>query len=290
MGFLPRLTRLHQVRGPLRGTESDGQKARNDRLAGKRPVALFWEQEAGGSSPPAPDRGHPLTLGSSSGAALTVKVNDCLRGDPRGALRHDVGRRVDRLPGGGVGPTGHRLCQFLLHLERGTGLGVATRSIVPPRPGTARTVDPVRSEGGGSLRQGSRRPSPHVRGADGRDPRRHGHREGGAGDPRRVRGRRGPLLPLRGHVPRPCRGAARLPRRVQGVLGAGCQGSTRKPDEWFQHLERDWGTRSCLWPVQETYPSRLGDEGSPAATGGWFASRSFSSTIAVDRMRKDTDA
>ena len=62
-------------------------------------------------------------------------------------------------------------------------------------------------------------------------------------------------------------------------------------EEWFQHVERDWGTREFVHGlVEETFPSRLGD--AEFIRGYWRLVRQSitkSDMVAVDRMWKDTD-
>jgi class 3 adenylate cyclase len=97
--------------------------------------------------------------------------------------------------------------------------------------------------------------------------------------------------------------AATYPDRVAALISY--QGASRgswAPDapwlltedaweEWFQHVERDWGTREFVFSlVEETFPSRLGDE--EFARSYWRLVRQSiakSDAIAVDRMWKDTD-
>ena len=62
-------------------------------------------------------------------------------------------------------------------------------------------------------------------------------------------------------------------------------------DEWFQHVERDWGTREFVYGlVEETFPSRLSDE--EFIRSYWRLVRQSITkfdAIAVDRMWMDTD-
>jgi class 3 adenylate cyclase len=97
--------------------------------------------------------------------------------------------------------------------------------------------------------------------------------------------------------------AATYPDRVAALIAY--QGASRgswAPDapwhlteeaweEWFQHVEREWGTREFVYGlVEETFPSRLGDQ---AFTRGYWRlvrqSITKSDMIAADRMWKDTD-
>jgi class 3 adenylate cyclase len=97
--------------------------------------------------------------------------------------------------------------------------------------------------------------------------------------------------------------AATYPDRVAALIAY--QGASRgswAPDapwllteeaweEWFQHVERDWGTREFVHGlVEETFPSRLGD--AEFIRGYWRLVRQSitkSDMVAVDRMWKDTD-
>jgi class 3 adenylate cyclase len=97
--------------------------------------------------------------------------------------------------------------------------------------------------------------------------------------------------------------AATFPDRVAALVGyqAASRGSWA-PDapwllteeaweEWFRHVERDWGTREFVYAlVEETFPSRLADAG--FARAYWRLVRQSvtkADAIAIDRMWMDTD-